>query len=90
MAKKIRSAAELQEKFDEINAQADAALDAQLPRVPAIERKVALLMGRTPAFFSGARVSGSWILSLHRKIALLKDLERHGSAIADLRRGMNA
>jgi hypothetical protein len=88
MAKKPLTAAELEKKHGELSNAADDALNAHLPQVPAVERRVALLIGRTPGFFSNARPKterGRWVIALHRKIFLLKEIEAKAEEVAKLR-----
>lgn len=85
---KTMSATELEKKANELSLACDKSLNAILPIHPAMERRTALLIGRSPMFFSSARPKsegGAWVISLHRKIFLLKELESKAEEIAALK-----
>lgn len=88
---KIRSGIALTEDFDKLSKQCDAALNALLPQNFTVEKKVALLLDRAPVFFRNSRPpseEGRWVISLARKIALLKELEANQEEIHKIRFGV--
>lgn len=88
MAKKL-GAAELEQKHAALSAACDAALNSYLPVNSAeIERKAALLLNRAPAFFYNSRPKseeGRWVISVPRKILLLKEFEARADELEALR-----
>ncbi len=88
MAKKLLNSQELQDKFNELSAACDAALNAHLPIDSGLERKTAFLLGRSPAFIAQSRPhseQGRWVIAVARKIHLLKDFEGKAKEIAKLK-----
>lgn len=88
MALKIRPAWKLSAEFDKLNRLCDNSLNSILPQNYTIERRTAILLGRAPMFFRNSRPpseNGLWVISLARKIALLKDLESKSEEIKKIR-----
>lgn len=88
MALKIRPAAALLLEFDKLSTACDNSLNAIVPQNYTIERRVAILIGRAPVFFRNSRPvseGGKWVLSLARKIALLRELELKQTEINKIR-----